>query len=92
MNCFPYTRRKQKKVEIDLANYATKSDLKSATGDDTSKVARKADLKIRYWWLDIDKLKNVLIDLHKLSNIAEKEIVKNIEYNEFVKKDLDCRN
>ena len=48
MNCFPYTRRKQKKVEIDLANYATKSDLKSATGVDTSKVARKADLKIRY--------------------------------------------
>ena len=38
-----------KKVEIDLANYATKSDLKSATGVDTSKVARKADLKIRYW-------------------------------------------
>lgn len=30
MNCFPYTRRKQKKVEIDLANYATKSDLENA--------------------------------------------------------------
>ena len=74
MNCFSYTHRKQKtKVEIDLANLATKSDLKSATGVDTSKVARKTDLKIRYWWLDIDKLKNVLIDLHRLSNIEEKK-------------------
>ena len=32
----PYTRSKNKtKVELDLANYTTKYDLKSATGVDT---------------------------------------------------------
>ena len=34
----PYTRIKNKiKVELDLSNYAVKSNLKSATGIDTSK-------------------------------------------------------
>ena len=34
----PYTHSKNKlKVELDLYNYATKYDLKSATGVDTSK-------------------------------------------------------
>ena len=28
-------------VELDLSNYATKADLKSATGVDTSKFAKK---------------------------------------------------
>ena len=33
-----YIRSKNKvKVELDLSNYATKSDLKNATGVDTSK-------------------------------------------------------
>ena len=32
------------KVELDLSNYATKADLKNATGVDTSKFAKKADL------------------------------------------------
>ena len=30
-----------KKVELDLSNYATKSDVKSATGFDASKCAKK---------------------------------------------------
>ena len=30
------------KVELDLSNYATKSDLKNATGVDTSKFAKKS--------------------------------------------------
>ena len=29
------------KVELDLSNYATKTDLKNATGDDTSSFAKK---------------------------------------------------
>ena len=29
------------KLELDLSNYATKSDLKNATGVDTSKFAKK---------------------------------------------------
>ena len=32
------------KVELDLSNYATKADLKTTTGVDTSKFAKKADL------------------------------------------------
>ena len=32
------------KVELDLSNYATKVDLKNATGVDTSKFAKKVDL------------------------------------------------
>ena len=41
----PYTRSKNKtKVELDLSNYSTKFDLKNATGVDTSKFAKKADL------------------------------------------------
>ena len=44
-------------VELHLSNYATKADLKHATGVDTSKFAKKINLDI----LDVDKLKNVLI-------------------------------
>ena len=39
-------------VKVDLSYYATKSDLKNATGTDTSKLAAKSDLvrnlEIRY--------------------------------------------
>ena len=47
MNYFPepYSHRKNKILgELDLSNYATKSDLKSATGINTSKFAKKAVL------------------------------------------------
>ena len=38
----PYTHIKNKtKVELDLSNYATKSDLKNTAGIDTSIVAKK---------------------------------------------------
>ena len=32
------------KVELDLSNYATKTDLKNTTGDHTSQFAKKIDL------------------------------------------------
>ena len=32
------------KFELDLSNYATKPDLKNATGVDTSKFSKKVDL------------------------------------------------
>ena len=32
------------KVELDCSNYATKTDLKIATGVDTSSLTKKADL------------------------------------------------
>ena len=59
------------KVELDLANYATKVDLKNATGVDTSKFAKKSDLassKSNVVKLDIDKLKNVTTNLSNLRN------------------------
>ena len=48
------------KVELDLSNYATKADLKNATGVDTSKFAEKvnlANLKSNVDKLDTDKIK-----------------------------------
>ena len=49
-------------VKVDLSNYATKSDLKNATGIDTSKLAAKSDLvslKTEIDQLDIDKSKSL---------------------------------
>ena len=42
------------KLELDLPNYATKSDLKEATNIDASKFAKKVDLANLNW--DVDKL------------------------------------
>ena len=60
------------KVELDLSNYATKSDLKNEAGVGTSKFDKKFDLtnlKSNVDKLDFDELKNVLI---KLSNLKSK--------------------
>ena len=54
------------KVELTLSNYATKADLKNATGVDTSKFAKNIDLdnlKSDVDKADIDKLKNVPTNL-----------------------------
>ena len=72
----PYTRSKNnKKVELDLSNYATKSDSKRPTGVDTSKFAKKADLpnlKSEIDKLDIDESKTIPADLSK-----QRDVVKN---------------
>ena len=63
------------KVELDLSNYATKADLKNATGVDTSKVAKKVDLanlKSSVDKLGIDKLKNVPTNLNNLKSKVDK--------------------
>ena len=47
------------KIELGLSNYATKADLKNATGFNTSDFAKKTDLgnlKLEVDKLDIDKL------------------------------------
>ena len=57
------------KVELDLPNYATKTDSKNATGIDTSSFAKKVDLanlKSNVDELDIDKLKNLATNLSNL--------------------------
>ena len=55
-------------VKVALSNYATKSDLKNATGIDTSKLAVKSDLvslKAEVDKLNIDKLKSVPSNLSR---------------------------
>ena len=63
------------KVELDLSNYATKTDLKNATGIDTSSFAKNvvlANLKSNVDKLNIDKLKNVPTDLNNLESKVDK--------------------
>ena len=53
------------KVELNLSNYATKTDLKNATGADKSKFAKRFDLtslKSEIDKLDIGKLENTSVD------------------------------
>ena len=60
-----------------MPNYATR--LKNATGIDTSKFAKKADLaslKADVDELDIHKLKILSDDLIKLSNVADNNFVR----------------
>ena len=63
-----------------VMHYAGKSDLKNATGTDTSKLAAKSDLvslKAEVDKLDIDKLKNVPTNLSNLKSKVDKlDIVK----------------
>ena len=54
------------KVELDLSNYATKADLKSATGVDTSDFTKNTDLnnlKSDVDKLDIDRFKTFQVIL-----------------------------
>ena len=63
------------KVELDLSNYATKADLKNATGVDTLDFARKTNLpnlKSDADKLDIDKLKNVPSGLSNFKSKVDK--------------------
>ena len=76
-------------VKVDLSNYATKADLKNATGIDTSKLAAKSDLaslKVEVDTADVDKLKTVPIDLSKLSDIVKNEVAKKTVYDKLVAK------
>ena len=91
-------------VELDLPNYATKTDLKKATGIDTSKFAKKGDLcnlKSSADKLDIDKLKNVSNNLSNLKSKVDKldsdklkpvpfdfSKLSNVVKNDVVKKDV----
>ena len=60
------------KVELDLSNYVTKADLENATGVDTSKFTKFANLKSDVDKLDIDKLKNVPSNLSNLKSKVDK--------------------
>ena len=72
------------KVELDLANYATKTDLNNITHVDVRSFARKtnlAALKTEVDKIDADKLKTAPTDLAKLTNAIENDVVKKTDYN-----------
>ena len=72
------------KVELDLTNYATKTDLKNITYIDVSSYASKtnlAALKSEVDKIDVDKLKTTPTDLAKLSNVVKNDLVKKTDYN-----------
>ena len=68
-------------VKVDLPSYATKTDLENVTHVDTSTFTLKtnlASLKTKVDKLDIDKLMTVPVDLRKLSNVVESDVVKKL--------------
>ena len=72
------------KVELDLTNYATKTNLKNITHVDVSSFASKtnlAALKTEVDKIDTDKLKTAPTDLAILTNAIEYEVVKKTDYN-----------
>ena len=81
----PYrSSRNNIKVELDLANYATKTDLNSITHVDVSSFVSKtnlAALKTEVDKIDADNLKTAPADLTKLTNAIENDVVKKTDYN-----------
>ena len=80
----PYGSTNNINVELDLANYATKDDVKNTTHVDVSSYATKtnlAALKSDVDKIDTDKLKTVPADLSKLSNVVKNDVVKKTDYN-----------
>ena len=64
------------KVELDLANYATKDDVKNITHVDVSSFASKTEVDKT----DADKLKTTPVDLAKLTNAVEHDVVRKTDY------------
>ena len=72
------------KVELDLANYATKTDLNNITRVDVSSFASNtnlAALKTEVDKIDADKLNTAPADLVKLTNAIENDVVKKTDYS-----------
>ena len=77
------------KVNIDLSNYATKTDFKNVTHVDTSSFALKtnlASLETEVDKLDFDKLAPVPIDLSKLSDVVKNDVFKKAVYEKLAAK------
>ena len=62
------------KVELDLNNYATKTDLKKVTHVDVSSFTSKTNLA------------NLKTEVDKLSNVVKTDVVKKAEYSKLVTK------
>ena len=72
------------KVELDLSNYATKNDFKNITHVNVSSFASKtnlAALKTEVDKINADKLKTAPVELAKLTNAIENDLVKKTVYN-----------
>ena len=67
------------KVELDLTNYATKTDLENITHVDVSRFASKTNLAALK--TEVDKLKTAPTDLAKLTDAIENDVVKKTDYN-----------
>ena len=99
--CFPEQKSLEGRVnvELDLSNYATKADLKNATGVDTSSFAKNklyidklknvpsgsSSLKSKADKLDVDKLVPVPVDLSKPTDAVKNNVVKKGVYNAKIK-------
>ena len=71
-------------MNVDLSNYATKTDLKNISHVDASSFALKtnlASLKTEVDKLDIDKLVPVPADLSKLSAVVKNNVAKRVLLN-----------
>ena len=76
-------------VKLNLSNYVTKVDLKRAKRIYTSNLAVKFDLaslKAEVDKIDVEKLKTVLVDLSKLNNAVNHEIVEKIVHDKLIAK------
>ena len=72
------------KIELDLTNCSTKTDLNNVTHVDTSSFASRtnlAALKTEVDKIEIDKLETTPVDLAKLTNAVENDSVKKTVYN-----------
>ena len=80
----PYGSTINIKVELGLANYATKDDVKNITHVYVSSYVTKtnlAALKSEVDKIDVDRLKTTPTDLAKLSNVVKNDVVKKTDYN-----------
>ena len=70
------------KLELDLPNYATKTDLKNIMHTDVSFASKTnlAALKTEVDKIDVDKSKTVPDDLAKLINVVQNEVVKKTDF------------
>ena len=77
------------KVELDLSNYATEADLKKEIGVDISEFPKKTDLaslNVDVDESDIYKLKTVPVDLSKLNNVVDNDVMKKTEFDKLLTK------
>ena len=90
--CFPKPYRSfggNINVKVDLSNYATKPESKEAREIDASNFSLKphlAGLKPEVENINVDKLKTVPVDLSKLSNIVNNDVIKKTVHEKLVAK------